>query len=119
VDGKPLDLADGRHLSLGQLAHVLRPKGALQRALRQGLENGDWFVDQFPKVLGQVAEVRNPGVHRALVAAVLLSGSASAQTVTGTISGTVADQQGQVIPGATVTIVNEATNDNRVVVSDA
>jgi hypothetical protein len=56
--------------------------------------------------------------HLALVAAVLLSGSASAQTVTGTISGTVVDQQGQIIPGATVTVVNEATNDTRVVVSD-
>ena len=46
-------------------------------------------------------------------------GRVSAQTVTGTISGTVVDPQGQVIPGATVTIVNEATNDTRVAVSDA
>jgi hypothetical protein len=29
VDGRQLDLADGKHLSLGQLAHVLRPRGAL------------------------------------------------------------------------------------------
>ncbi|MDQ3136688.1 MAG: hypothetical protein M3Q93_03765 [Gemmatimonadota bacterium] len=64
VDGKPLDLADGRHLSLGQLAHVLRPKGALQRALRQRLENGDWFVDRFPGALNEVVQVRNPGAHR-------------------------------------------------------
>src|SRR5918994_2432159 len=55
----------------------------------------------------------------ALVAVALLPASAPAQTVTGTISGTVADQQGQVIPGATVTIINEATNDTRVAVSDA
>jgi hypothetical protein len=60
-------------------------------------------------------------VQVALVAAVLLSGSAPAfaQAVTGTISGTVVDPQGQVVPGATVTIVNEATNDNRVAISDA
>ena len=45
--------------------------------------------------------------------------SLSAQAVTGTISGTVADPQGQVIPGATVTVINEATNDARVAVSDA
>jgi hypothetical protein len=64
IDGKPLDLADGRHLSLGQLAHVLRPKRSLQRALRQRLENGDWFVDSFPGVLNEVVQVRNPGVHR-------------------------------------------------------
>lgn len=61
------------------------------------------------------------GVQLALVAAVLLAGSASAfaQAATGTISGTVVDQQGQLIPGATVTIVNEATTDQRVAVSDA
>jgi hypothetical protein len=60
-------------------------------------------------------------IRVALVAAVFLSASASAsaQAVTGTISGTVVDQQGQIIPGATVTIVNEATTDTRVAVSDA
>jgi hypothetical protein len=55
----------------------------------------------------------------AVVAAVLLPRSATAQAVTGTISGTVVDQQGQVIPGATVTVTNEATNDARVAVTDA
>src|SRR5688500_143676 len=55
----------------------------------------------------------------ALVAVVLLPASAPAQTVTGTISGTVADQQGQVIPGATVTVINEATADTRSAVSGA
>ncbi len=61
------------------------------------------------------------GFPLALVAAMLLAGSASAfaQAVTGTISGTIVDQQGQLIPGATVTIVNEATTDQRVAVSDA
>src|SRR5687768_11846265 len=55
----------------------------------------------------------------ALVAAVLLPSPTRAQTVTGSMSGTVVDQQGQVIPGATVTVINEATNDTRVAVSDA
>jgi len=58
------------------------------------------------------------GFTLALVAAALLPGLVWAQTVTGTISGTVVDPQTQVIPGATVTIVNEATNDTRVAVSD-
>jgi hypothetical protein len=49
----------------------------------------------------------------------LLPTLASAQNVTGTISGTVVDDQGQVVPGATVTVSNEATNDSRVVVSDS
>jgi hypothetical protein len=45
--------------------------------------------------------------------------AAVAQNVTGTIAGAVADQQGQVVPGATVTIVNESTGEARTAVSDA
>ena len=56
----------------------------------------------------------------AIVAAALLAPRpAGAQAVTGTISGTVVDPQGSMVPGATVTIVNESTNDSRVAVSDA
>ena len=64
IDTKELDLADGRHLTLGQLAQVLRPKSALQRALRQRLDHGDWFVDEFPGALAEVGQVRNPGAHQ-------------------------------------------------------
>ena len=49
-----------------------------------------------------------------LVAAALTTSAAAAQTVTGTISGTVVDPQKSVVPGATVTILNEATSDSRV-----
>ncbi|PYR91413.1 MAG: hypothetical protein DMF84_17400 [Acidobacteria bacterium] len=45
--------------------------------------------------------------------------AAPLQSVTGSISGTVADEQGQVIPGATVTVINELTNDPRAVVTSA
>jgi Carboxypeptidase regulatory-like domain/TonB-dependent Receptor Plug Domain len=45
--------------------------------------------------------------------------TASPQVATGTISATIVDQQGQPVPGVTVTIVNEPTNDSRAVVSDA
>ena len=41
----------------------------------------------------------------------------AAQTVSGTISGTVTDQQSQVIANATVTLVNEKTGDSRSVVT--
>src|SRR4029453_9339014 len=54
----------------------------------------------------------------ALLAAVLAAGSVGAQTVTGVISGTVVDPQKSVVPGATVTITNEATSDSRVAVTD-
>jgi hypothetical protein len=67
IDRQSLDLGAGAHLSTGQLAHVLRGRSALHRALRQRLANGDWFVDTLPKLLGEVADVRNPGVHRARV----------------------------------------------------
>jgi hypothetical protein len=54
-----------------------------------------------------------------VVAAVLLSGAALAQNVTGTMAGTVVDEQRQVIPGATVTVINESTGETRVTVTDA
>src|ERR1700752_2039267 len=53
-----------------------------------------------------------------VVQAVLLPHSSAAQAVSGTIAGSVADPQGQVLPGATLTVINEATNDSRVTVSD-
>ncbi len=52
------------------------------------------------------------------VAATLLPRAAAAQAVTGTISGTIVDAQKAVIPGATVTIINEASADSRVATSD-
>ncbi len=55
----------------------------------------------------------------AACAAVLLSSRVTAQSVTGTISGTITDAQGQVIPGATVTVISEDTQESRIVVSDA
>lgn len=54
----------------------------------------------------------------AAAAVLLLPMLAAAQAVTGTIGGTVADAQGQVVPGATVTVLSERTGDSRVVVSD-
>jgi carboxypeptidase family protein/TonB-dependent receptor-like protein len=49
----------------------------------------------------------------------LAAAAARAQEVTGSISGSVEDQQGQVIPGATVTAVNERTGALRVDQTDA
>ncbi len=54
-----------------------------------------------------------------LLAAGALPAPASAQNVTGTIVGTVVDEQGQVVPGATITVTNESTGDSRTIVSDA
>ena len=46
-----------------------------------------------------------------------LSGSLRAQAPTGTIAGTVTDQSGAVLPGATVTVTNKDTGASRVVQS--
>jgi len=48
-----------------------------------------------------------------LLAAILLASSAVAQTVTGTISGTVLDPNGAVVAGANVTLVSDQTKDKR------
>ena len=55
----------------------------------------------------------------ALLAAVVGVGPAVAQEANATITGTVADEQGQVLPGATVTLINENTKTARSTVSDA
>jgi protocatechuate 3,4-dioxygenase beta subunit len=68
--------------------------------------------------MARVRSVALPLVLAAAVAALMTPHDVAAQAVAGTISGTVVDQQGQVIPGATLTIVNEATNDLRVSVTD-
>ena len=54
-----------------------------------------------------------------LVMLVLLAAPALAQQTTGNISGKIIDQQGAIIPGATVTATNPATGFTRSVVSDA
>ena len=46
---------------------------------------------------------------RLLAAWLLLAGTAAAQTTSSSMSGTVLDDTSQVVPGATVTIVNEGT----------
>jgi hypothetical protein len=48
----------------------------------------------------------------------LLSHPAAAQSVSGSIAGTVVDQTRQVVPGATVTLVNERTGDTRATTSN-
>jgi hypothetical protein len=42
----------------------------------------------------------------------------SAQTITGVVSGSITDPSGQAVPGANVTLINEATNDRRTAVTD-
>src|SRR5438093_8078186 len=48
-----------------------------------------------------------------LVFAALLAGQLAAQSISGTINGTVVDQSGAVIPGVEVTLINERTSETR------
>src|SRR5262249_38762952 len=45
-------------------------------------------------------------------------GSAAAQSVTGSIQGTVVDQSGAVLPGVTITVTNTSTGVSRSIVTD-
>ena len=53
-----------------------------------------------------------------LVALVMSASAARGQSVSGSIAGTVVDQTRQVLPGATVTLVNEETADRRLTTSN-
>ena len=54
-----------------------------------------------------------------LVALLALPGTTSAQSITGSISGSVVDESGGVIPGADVTVINEASKGVRRSVTNA
>jgi hypothetical protein len=53
-----------------------------------------------------------------LVALAALPPAAAAQSVSGSLAGTVVDQTRQLVPGASVTLVNEQTGDSRVTTSN-
>jgi hypothetical protein len=59
-----------------------------------------------------------PGLLCSLLVAVLASSTALAQTVTGTISGTVVDGSSAVIAGARVTLIHERTGNARILNTD-
>ncbi len=63
--------------------------------------------------------IRNSWVCGPLVALTLAAGPARAQENTGAISGTVVDEAGQLLPGATVTVIEEATGQSRTAATDA
>lgn len=70
-------------------------------------------------VTSLLAQPRRAFAATALVAIFLLPALAAAQSTFATLVGSVADPTGGLVPGATVTIVNLATQATRVVVSDA
>jgi iron complex outermembrane receptor protein len=62
---------------------------------------------------------RNPLVISAVLAAVVYGGPAYAQTLEGRINGNVRDESGASVPGASITITNQATNAAQTVTSSS
>ena len=60
------------------------------------------------------------GIRLSLVAAavMIVTLPAAAQSITGSISGTVVDPNGGVVPGATITLTNKNVGDSRVVATN-
>src|SRR3954463_11118818 len=87
------------------------------RSKRMG-EPHPWRTHMFRRVISIPR-----GVRRVLVALILVAACSparvNAQSVSGTILGTVTDSSGSVIPNAKVTIVNEGTGLTRTVHADA
>jgi hypothetical protein len=63
VDGKSVDLAQERALSLQSLIHALGRDEERRKVLVDSLVNGQWLTGPFVAVLGQFREVRNAGIH--------------------------------------------------------
>ena len=53
-----------------------------------------------------------------VVLSLLIAAAAAAQAVSGSLSGTIIDQTRQVVPGATISLINESTGDRRASISN-
>src|SRR5262245_32804534 len=73
------------------------------------------FQVEVPMSIIRLKMFQSLSVLLSLMLAVVL---VAAQTVTGTISGTVQDASGGVVVGATVTLINERTNDSRSLITN-
>jgi len=67
VEGRSVDLARSRGLTLGQLARVISGDRDRFDALTKLLSNGSWFTAQLPPILEELRDVRNPAAHESRV----------------------------------------------------
>lgn len=63
VEGESLDVTEDGPFTLGQLATIIDGDEARAQWLAQKLEQGRWFVQSFPPILRELAEVRNAAAH--------------------------------------------------------
>ena len=62
-DNHSVDLAERRHLTLGEFARVVGGERTLNTALIQRLDHGAWFTMNFPAIVEEIRRIRNPGAH--------------------------------------------------------
>lgn len=67
IDGRTVDLAEFRPLTIGQLTAVIGGERALNEALRVSLENGAWFTSSLPAILDEFRQLRNDATHQSRV----------------------------------------------------
>ena len=63
IDGQTVDLAGGRHLTLGEFARVVGGERALNAALTHRLKHGAWFTGSLPAIVDELRQVRNEAAH--------------------------------------------------------
>lgn len=63
IDGRSVDLAERRALSLHHIVQVLAGDQARAQSLAAVFANGGWFTGAFAAVLDQFRDVRNAGIH--------------------------------------------------------
>jgi hypothetical protein len=97
------------------------PFGFLEVSMRANLLQLLWILK------ASAAPLANSSIHNRIpqrllgicAAAILLGVTASAQVETGQIAGTITDESGAVVPGATITVRNLASNAQRTAQSSA
>ncbi len=68
VDGATVDVTLDGPFALGQLARIVGGERELNEALGRALVDGRWLTTSLPPVLEELASVRNPAAHTALLA---------------------------------------------------
>lgn len=63
VDGHTVDLSEHGPFELGTLARVMCDGRARHSWLAKRLAHGDWFTNGMPRLLAELAELRNPAAH--------------------------------------------------------
>jgi hypothetical protein len=63
MDGRTVELGEGRHLSLGEFARLVGGERSLNAALTKALKHGAWFTGSLPAIVDDLRQVRNPGAH--------------------------------------------------------